>query len=353
MSDEGSGKLIYKVVGGVFATIIAPLIVAVGVKLLDTPAAPQAGAPDAGAAAPPAAAGPAAAGTVTNEPPATNFADPSLAVEAQPRVAPQPTRTIHLFNGVNLDGFDTYLGSGRPKGKPLAKNHDPKNVFTVHDGMIHVTGEMFGGLVTQDEFEDYRLTIEYRWGEQTWPPREENARTSGVFLHGAGPPLAASNRQTARHPRCIRCLIGEGETGGLLLLGSTPKDPISVEATAEPLAAAGEDRRMPQFQYRPDAAPTTITHGYLARLDRPPGWRDVKGFHGRRDIEHPAGEWNILVCTCRGPRISIRLNGKLVNEILHSSLRRGRITLQSNHAEIFFRRVDLEQFASEREAPST
>lgn len=340
MSDEGSGNLIYKIVGGVFATIIAPIVVALGVKLLDNPPA----APAPGAAVPPAgdvAAGPDAS------PKARHVAKPERSAP------PQPIHTRHLFNGKDLSGFDTYLGPARPKGKPLDKNHDPKNVFTVHDGLIHVTGEMFGGLVTQDEFEDYRLTIVYRWGEETWPPRKDNARTSGVFLHGAGPPVAGSHGQSARRaPRCIRCIIGEGETGGLLLLGSTPDEPISIEAAAEHLEAPNDDRRMPHFQYRPEAPPMTITHGYLARLNRPPGWRDVKGFHGRRDIEHAAGEWNTLVCTCRGPRISIRLNGKLVNEITHSSLRRGRITLQSNHAEIFFRRVDLEQFAAEREEPS-
>ena len=340
MSDEGTGgSLLYKIVGGLFATIVAPIVVALGVKLLDSPPPQQAGGP-APAAAPPDIALDAAA----------HRAGEATGPLTAPSDALQPKRTLRLFNGKDLSGFDTYLGPAKPKGKPLGINHDPKKVFTVHDGMIHVTGELLGGLVTHDEFQDYRLTVVYRWGDETWPPRKENARTSGVLLHSAV--HHESDHAGRRGPRSIRCIIAEGETGGLMLLGSTPKDPISIEATAEHLEAPKDERRMPHFQFRPGAPSIAMTHGYLVRLNRPPGWRDVKGFHGRRDIEYPAGEWNTLVCTCRGPRISIRLNGKLVNEVSHSSLRRGRIMLQSSHAEIYFRRVDLEQFAPAKDGPA-
>ena len=41
---------------------------------------------------------------------------------------------LQLFNGNNLDGWYTFI---RDRGK----NVDPKNVFTVKNGMIRISGE--------------------------------------------------------------------------------------------------------------------------------------------------------------------------------------------------------------------
>src|SRR5438128_605446 len=90
-----------------------------------------------------------------------------------------PSETIQLFNGTDSANFYTFL-------KDFGKNRDPKKVFTVHDGMIHVSGEVDGGLITNKEYENYRLVIEYKWGDKTWPPREKWAMDSGVFVHCSG-----------------------------------------------------------------------------------------------------------------------------------------------------------------------
>src|ERR1035438_9879016 len=51
---------------------------------------------------------------------------------------------IFQFNGKDLTGFYTYLHDH--------KYDDPAKVFTVHDGMIHISGDGFGGVTTKDEF---------------------------------------------------------------------------------------------------------------------------------------------------------------------------------------------------------
>jgi len=68
------------------------------------------------------------------------------------------------FNGKDLSGFYTYT-----KGH---KYEDPKKVFTVHDGMIHISGEEYGGVVTGGNFRDYHLITEWKWGEKTWVPSQ-------------------------------------------------------------------------------------------------------------------------------------------------------------------------------------
>ena len=54
-----------------------------------------------------------------------------------------------------------------------------------------------------------------------------------------------------------------------------------------------------------------------------------------------AGEWNRLECICKGPEIVIKLNGKIVNRCLDSKPTKGRIQIQSEGAEVFFRRFEL------------
>ena len=65
-------------------------------------------------------------------------------------------KTRELFNGRDLTNWHTFI-----RGRGV--NNDPKGVFSVTNGVIHVTGEEFGCLTTQEEFSDYRLIVEYRW----------------------------------------------------------------------------------------------------------------------------------------------------------------------------------------------
>src|SRR5262245_53107757 len=89
------------------------------------------------------------------------------------------TQPIKLSNGKDLTNFYTWLSG-------MGKNKDPQKVFTVHDGMIRVSGQTFGGFVTEKEYENYHLVVEFKWGEKTWPPREKATRDSGILLHCVG-----------------------------------------------------------------------------------------------------------------------------------------------------------------------
>src|SRR5205814_9085787 len=83
--------------------------------------------------------------------------------------ADTPTRPIKLFNGKDLTNCYTWL-------KGLGKNKDPQQVFTVQDGMIRVSGETYGGFITEKEYENYHLIAEFKWGTKTYKPREKKTR---------------------------------------------------------------------------------------------------------------------------------------------------------------------------------
>ena len=66
--------------------------------------------------------------------------------------AVRPTKVIRLFDGKSLDGFYTWLKD--------TQREDPRKVFRVTDGMLHVTGDGLGGLLTNKQYRDYHSILE-------------------------------------------------------------------------------------------------------------------------------------------------------------------------------------------------
>jgi hypothetical protein len=58
-------------------------------------------------------------------------------------------------------------------------------------------------------------------------------------------------------------------------------------------------------------------------------------------MESGYGDWTRLECICDGDRITVRVNGRLANEAYSVYPTHGKILLQSEGSEIFFRRVEL------------
>jgi len=230
---------------------------------------------------------------------------------------------IHLFNGKDLDGFYTYL---RDRGRDT----DPRGVFTVQEGILRISGEEWGCLTTVDSYGDYHLVLEYRWGDETFAPREERARDSGVLLHSVGEDGAYGGAWM----HSIECQLIEGGTGDFIVVGDGT-EAFNVTCPAAPKQQNG------RHVYKADGEPVSIRLGRINWFGRDPNWKDTKGYRGQWDLENPCGEWNRLECIADGETITIALNGVPVNQCLEARPTKGRIQIQSEGAEIFIRRVDL------------
>lgn len=240
---------------------------------------------------------------------------------------PKPgARGIPLFNGKDLSGFYTHL-------RGYGKNNDPKQVFSVQDGMLHISGEVNGGIVNEQEHENYRLVAEYKWGAKMWPPREKDAMDCGLLLHCGTEDAVA----VGLWPQSIQFQIYQGAVGDLVLLPG--KDVLT--ATVE-----GEVRGS-TFQYVPGVpaqvrqAGGTKRFEIIAHVDKDPEWKNVMGFRSKNDAERPHDEWNTIEAIADGDTLTYIVNGKVVNKVTKSSLTRGRIGIQSESGEIFFRRLEL------------
>lgn len=252
-----------------------------------------------------------------------NLTVPAFVKGAEPGGKKSQNSEIHLFNGKDLNSWYTFL-----KGK--GKNIDPNKVFTLQNGLIRISGEEFGCITTNNEYTNYKLEIEFKWGELTYAPRVGNARDSGVLLHSTGEDGGSSG--TWMHS--IECQLIEGGTGDLLVVG----DGTASFSLTCPVAA---EKQGDSYVFNQNGTLKTINEGRINWFGRDPEWKDVKGFRGVKDVEKPIGEWNKLLIIARGTEITIYLNGTLVNQAIDVQPQKGRIQFQSEGAEIFLKRVDL------------
>jgi len=230
---------------------------------------------------------------------------------------------ITLFNGEDLDGWYKFVQN-------RGRDSDPKNVFTVQDGMIRISGEEWGGITTNEKFENYRLIVEFKWGGKTFAPRLENARDSGILLHSIGEDGASDGIWM----HSIECQLIEGGTGDFIVVGDGSKN-FSITSQV------ASQKQGSSYIFQPGGELATINGGRINWYGRDPGWQDVIDFRGSQDVEKPVGKWNEVECVVEGDEITIYLNGKLVNQAKSVKPSKGRIQIQSEGAEIFFRKVEL------------
>lgn len=232
-------------------------------------------------------------------------------------------KATSLFNGKNLKGWYTFV-------QKRGKNIDPKNVFTVVDQQIRISGEEWGCITTKKQYENYRLALEFRWGGETQGNRIDKARDSGLLLHSIG----EDGGSQGIWMHSIECQIIEGGTGDILVVGDGSEN-FSITASVAAEKQGGS------YRYQESGLPTVLNKGRLNWYARDENWQDVIGFKGKQDIEMLMGEWNTLECVANGNEIVVFLNGVLVNKAREVRPSKGRIQIQSEGAEIFFRNIEL------------
>jgi len=262
-------------------------------------------------------------------------------------MALQPRETIRLFDGKSLAPFYTWLVD--------THREDPLRVFTVVDQVdgapaIRVSGERWGGLVTRETYRDYRLVVEFRWGLATWGNRKDAARDSGILIHGQGPDGNTGADGNGAWMRSVEAQVIEGGIGDFILVAGFDAEGRKLQPRLT--ARAGTDRDdEPVFDPKGEAR--EFGSGRINWFGRDPDWADRLGFRGKHDVESPCGEWTQLEVIADGDRVTNVVNGTVVNEGTRSSLTEGRILLQSEGAEIYFRRIDLEPLKRTASSPSS
>ncbi len=208
-----------------------------------------------------------------------------LAAAAIPVLTAQ-SKSIQLFNGRNLDGWIPYLWDAKEKKQDTTT--PVSGVWTVKDGVLHCTGKPVGYIRTVDEYDNYRLSLEWRWPEGT------ERGNNGVLVHTTTP------NALGVWPKSIEVQLAKDNAGDFWVIGTTLEVPDV------------EKRRQ--------------------------GRRHLNLTDGS---EKPVGEWNKIEIECQGDEIKVWVNGDLVNHATKCSVTRGAISLQSEGAPVMFRNIVL------------
>jgi hypothetical protein len=172
----------------------------------------------------------------------------------------------------------------------------------------------------------------------TWGERRNKTKDSGVLLHCQGPDGSASEQFNAPWMWSIECQIIQGGVGDIILVPGY--DNAGNRMAPELTITAGKDRDGEDV-YDPSAGPRQFKGGRINWYGRDVDWNDTLGFRGRQDVESEDGKWTHLDVICEGDRITYIVNGKMVNAGTRSTPTRGKLLLQSEGAEIFFRKIEL------------
>jgi hypothetical protein len=191
-----------------------------------------------------------------------------------------------LFNGKDLKGWHTFL-------KGIGVNADPNNNFIIENGMLHVKGQDLGYAMTDSLYSNYHFKVDFKWGEKKWPPRENAKRDAGVCYN------IPVNEPDSIWPESIECQIQEGDVGDFWLLSFS-----TIKVKGEINKPANHTRMIKQH-----------------------------------DGEKPTGEWNTLEIISYGGRCIHIINGIVVNVGEEASIKDGRLLLQSEYSEIYYRNV--------------
>lgn len=196
-----------------------------------------------------------------------------------------------LFNGTDLTGWHTDVPA-------MDNNPEAVNPFIVRNGLLVSLGNPLGHLITEQEFENYRLEVDYRFSAQPG--------NCGALVH-------------ASTPRALYDMF-----------------PKSIEVQMEHQNAGDfwcivEDITVPNMEkYRGPKEEWGITEGKARRIKKLVD-----------SVEKPVGEWNNMMIECLNDEVKVWVNNTMVNHGYDCTAQKGRIALQAEGSEVEFRKIEL------------
>jgi hypothetical protein len=198
---------------------------------------------------------------------------------------------VSLFDGKSLSGW--YMDV-----PDLQKDSSLRRPFIVRDGLLVSLGTPGGHLISEKSYENYTLEFEYRFAGKPG--------NCGVLVHASSP-----RALYAMFPKSIEVQMMHSNAGDFWCI----QEDIQVVDM--------EKRRGPKENWG-------VSEGKERRI-----------LNLTDDSEKPLGEWNHMKVKCEEDRVTVWLNGVLVNDGFGATARKGQIALQAEGAEVEFKGLVL------------
>lgn len=242
-----------------------------------------------------------------------------------------------LFNGRDLSGWDVYVAT--PEGDaPLVANRDPNRIFTVAPmdgaGVLHVSGDGYGAVTTREAYGNFHFRIQFRWGPNRYGGRATVGRDSGILYCGVGLPNPRTGWLTSVENNVMEKGVGQWWSVNGAIIDTegewvTPENELYV-----PYKKEGPGER--NLVWRPGGPRMTAA--------------PENGITPPFDVEEVFGNWNTVEVVFWGGNCLHLLNGR-VNLVAVNPrhrvgdkwvpLTQGKIQLQSEGAEVFYRKAEI------------
>ncbi len=204
------------------------------------------------------------------------------------------------------------------------------------ENLIRISGENWGAISTVKEYENYHLQLQFKWGALTWGQKKYKKKDSGLLYHSVG----KYGADYGAWMRSQEFQIEETNTGDYWgVAGGMADMPVIKKSDTE-------------YDYNPKGEMITFKEGGKV------GRRCFKSMNA----ENPTGEWNTLDLYCHGDTSMHVVNGKVVMILYHNKqmdngrelpLTKGKIQIQSEGAEIFYRQIKIQPIELMPAAPLT
>ena len=204
---------------------------------------------------------------------------------------PDKPKSMSIFNGKDLSGWHMDVPA-------LDDDPDGKKPFIVRDGMLVSLGTPGGHLITDRQYQNYRLEVEYRFAGEPG--------NCGVLVHASTPRALYD-----MFPKSLEVQMQHKHAGDFWCI---------VEDIVVPDM---EERRGPKDKWG-------IVEGKNRRIE-----------NLTDDSEKPLGEWNRMIIECRGNEVKVWVNDDLVNAGTGCSADKGQIAIQAEGSEVEFRKLVL------------
>lgn len=196
-----------------------------------------------------------------------------------------------LFNGEDLGGWHIDV----PEMDSIPNTINP---FIVRDGMLVSLGTPAGHIITDEDYSDFRLEVEYRFAGKPG--------NCGVLVFASTPralykmfPKSIEVQMMHENAGDFWCIVEDIEVNDML------------------------ERRGPQEEWG-------ITEGKKRRI-----------LNLTDGSENPVGEWNSMTIECLKNELKVWVNGDLVNHGFNATAKKGQIALQAEGSEVEFRKLEI------------
>jgi hypothetical protein len=218
---------------------------------------------------------------------------------------------------------------------PIGYDKDDAHVFTVEmqqgEPVLRISGEVYGCVFTKQDYTNYHLKLQVKWGAKKWPPRLDEPRDSGILYNSQG---------EAGVDYWHSWMLGQEFQVSEQQRGNAMGDYWCIAGSVADIRAV---RQRDTLKFSPTAAPVSMGNGG-------PYWCQATGSQ-----EAPNNGWNELeLIQVNGQSIHL-VNGRVVLAVANSGfmakgqrqpLTHGKIQLQSEAAEVFYKNIMIRPLAA-------